>query len=187
MQDQKPFYVYVHRRATDGRVFYVGKGKGGRAWWHYDRNQRWNRTVAKYGFTAHIVMRFDREECAFSFERALIKHYGRENLCNMTDGGDGVSGYVFTDDVKERMSKSHSGEKHHMFGKKHSDKSIDRMIMSTDKKEVSCSNGMIFVSAKAASEWLLINHNIKRGQGNISSCARGERRVAYGYKWEYTE
>lgn len=112
MPEEKPFYVYVHRRATDGRVFYVGKGKKKRATDTYRRSKYWEGIAAKHGFTAHIVMRFEREECAFSFERALIKHYGRENLCNMTDGGDGVGGYIITDDVRLRISKAKTGHKH---------------------------------------------------------------------------
>lgn len=105
----KPFYVYVHRRATDGRVFYVGKGKGGRVSTNFGRNRYWHHIVRKHGFTHHIVIRFEKEECAFSFEKALIKHYGRENLCNMTDGGDGQSGLTHSKDTLKLMSKAQSG------------------------------------------------------------------------------
>lgn len=105
MKDQeKPFYVYVHRRATDGRVFYVGKGQGNRATSKSRSNQYWHNIVKKHGFTAHIVMMFNREECAFSFERALIKFYGRENLCNHTDGGEGVSGMTHSNETRLKMS-----------------------------------------------------------------------------------
>lgn len=104
MSEEKQYYVYVHRKATDGSVFYVGKGKGKRAWHKHQRPQYWSRVSAKYGFTAHIVMRFEHEKCSFSFERALIKYYGRENLCNHTDGGDGPSGLKHSNYSKYKMS-----------------------------------------------------------------------------------
>lgn len=111
MSEEKQFYVYVHRKATDGSIFYVGKGKGRRI---YDkkRNQHWKHIVNKHGFTADIVMRFESEMCAFSFERALIKLYGRSNLCNLTDGGEGVSGFKYSEEIKAKMSASKIGTKH---------------------------------------------------------------------------
>lgn len=85
------FYVYVHRRATDGSVFYVGKGSGNRSR-NSNRNPHWKRIVAKHGFTAEIVERDLTETQAFAREVALIAHFGRKNLCNLTDGGDGLIG-----------------------------------------------------------------------------------------------
>lgn len=97
------FYVYVNTRASDGSVFYVGKGKGDRAWDTYGRSEWWKRIVAKHGFLYKIVSYFSNETCAFSFESALIGHYGRPNLCNLTDGGDGASGYKHTDEAKRKI------------------------------------------------------------------------------------
>jgi len=102
---EKPFYVYTHSRVSDGRVFYVGKGKGDRAWDTFGRSNWWKRAVTKHGFSYNIVAHFNSESCAFSFERALIKYYGRDNLCNMTDGGDGSSGHRHTDDAKRRIGE----------------------------------------------------------------------------------
>ena len=105
---RKKFYVYVHKYCEGpnaGKVFYVGKGQGDR--WTYEgsgRNPRWIRVVKKYNFLPEVVMLFDSEVCALSFERALISFYGRENLVNMTDGGEGVSGYNHTEESKEKMS-----------------------------------------------------------------------------------
>jgi hypothetical protein len=106
MTFEKKFYVYVHRKSTDGTVFYVVKGSGKRAYSRSDRNSYWDRVVNKHGYTSHIVVSFNNENCAFSFERALIKLYGRENLCNHTDGGDGVSGLKHSEISKAKMSKS---------------------------------------------------------------------------------
>lgn len=102
----RQFYVYIHRRKTDNRIFYVGKGMGDRLMKRDNRNTHWRRIVAKHGFTAHKVSGDLPEPCALSFERALIASIGRENLCNMTDGGDGVSGYRFSEEQRKRISEA---------------------------------------------------------------------------------
>ncbi len=112
MSDKK-FYVYVHLYASGpkvGQVFYVGKGHGKRLNWKFSRNPHWNSVVNKYGFDTKIVMRFANENCAFSFEVALIKFYGRDNLTNKTDGGDGVSGLKMSDDSKKLMREIKLGK-----------------------------------------------------------------------------
>lgn len=91
----KKFYVYVHKYASGpkhGQVFYVGKGSGRRSGRAAGRGEWWKRIVDKYGFSHSIVARFEREECSFSFEIALIKWHGRQSLCNLSDGGEGASG-----------------------------------------------------------------------------------------------
>ena len=49
------FYVYVHKKKTNGEVFYVGKGSGKRAWSAFGRNSLWKRTADKYGWLVEIV------------------------------------------------------------------------------------------------------------------------------------
>ena len=102
----RQFYVYIHRRKTDNRIFYVGKGKGERLTKHDNRNIHWRRIVAKHGFTAHKVSGDLPEPCALSFERALIAAIGRQNLCNMTDGGDGISGYRFSAEQRKKLGEA---------------------------------------------------------------------------------
>lgn len=108
------YYVYVHRRADSGTIFYVGKGSGDRAWddRKSDHNQFWNRIVAKYGRTVEIVMDLMTEQQAHHFERELIAHYGREHLCNMTDGGEGVSGNAWSETRRANASAQRRGRKY---------------------------------------------------------------------------
>lgn len=86
---ERKFYVYVHRRASDGRIFYVGKGSGKRAWDRYGRNRWWNAIVAKHGLEVDFVLKDAPQPCCFLYEKILIAAIGRKNLCNMTDGGEG--------------------------------------------------------------------------------------------------
>ena len=91
----KDFYVYLHRKASTGEVFYVGKGCGRRAW-STNRGGLWRRVVAKHGFRVEFVQTGLLEWAAQEMEVGLIALYGRRDLghgclINMTDGGDGWS------------------------------------------------------------------------------------------------
>jgi hypothetical protein len=104
----KDFYVYLHRRATDGCVFYVGKGAGRRAWQKTSRNKHWKNIVKKHGLTVEIFQSGLQEWAAFEFECDLIALYGRQNLCNLTDGGEGPSGVKWNYEKRKKASKTMS-------------------------------------------------------------------------------
>lgn len=104
------FYVYTHRRASDGVIFYVGKGQTNRAYRKDGRNQHWRNIVAKYGYTIVIEKANLSDGEAATYEIELIASIGRENLCNKTDGGDGMSGYIHTDEGKRKISEAHKGK-----------------------------------------------------------------------------
>ena len=89
------FYTYVHRRADDGKVFYVGKGKGSRANSARSRNPYWASTARKHGVRVEIAAIWASEAEAFEHEKFLISCFRDldQPLCNLTDGGDGISGY----------------------------------------------------------------------------------------------
>lgn len=87
------FYVYLHRKASNGQVFYVGKGLNGRAWTRKNRNRYWHNVVAKHGFIVEIVIEGLQEWAALELEMDYIALYGRKDLghgelINLTDGGD---------------------------------------------------------------------------------------------------
>lgn len=87
------FYVYLHRRKTDNSVFYIGKGKCARAWRGINhRSDHWVNIAKKNGVIVEIYISNISEVCAFTLEKVLISIYGVGNLCNISLGGDGVSG-----------------------------------------------------------------------------------------------
>ena len=109
----KQFYVYVHMKATDDSVFYVGKGTKYRYTTKQGRNQYWNRIVSKHGFVAEIVksnLSFDE---ANAYEIELIKQLKGQgcNLCNLTDGGEGCLGVKKTVEQKAAISAKNKGKK----------------------------------------------------------------------------
>ena len=104
------FYVYVHRRASDNLPFYVGKGKDKRAWNFHARSKFWNNTKAKHGVIVEIVFEDLSEEEAFQCEKDTIlefRYFGYP-LVNLTDGGEGVSGYVQTEEHRKRLGQIRS-------------------------------------------------------------------------------
>ena len=175
MTSEKQFYVYVHRKSTDGSVFYVGKGQGNRSSHRKGRNIYWHRVANKYGFTSHIVMTFEKEACSFSLERALIKFYGRKNLCNLTDGGDGVSGFVMSDDAKLRISNALIGIKRIKTIKQidlHRKKMIGRKLTDDHKKKVSGALSGVYKGGKI--------HTFYHDIFGVVSATTSKMRRAYG-------
>jgi hypothetical protein len=103
------FYVYEHIRLDTNAVFYVGKGNGGRCFEVRRRNQYWKRVVSKAGgFYVRIVVDKIDEELAFLAEQELIAKLKLQGLTltNITDGGEGTSGYRHTDEARIKFSKT---------------------------------------------------------------------------------
>jgi len=132
------FYVYLHRRLSDNKVFYVGKGKNKRAWSTYRRSSYWSNVVAKHGFKVEIVFDELSEADAFQIEKDTItemKYFGSP-LVNLTDGGEGTSGLKRTAESVTRMRKS-------LTGKKHSDQTKQKMS-ATHKLQGTCNDENVY-------------------------------------------
>lgn len=156
-------YVYIHIRNDNGRIFYVGRGTGYRAWAKNGRNKHWTNVFNKHGRTVEIVesgLTLDESKLLEKMVIELAIACGCK-LSNKTLGGDGVSGLIFDDDSKIKMSRSQGG------------------------RALYCSNGMRFDTGPKAAEWLSENGHPHARQGHISACARGERGSAYGFSWWY--
>lgn len=122
------FFVYVHREADTGRVFYVGKGSrdkrdpARRAHTAKRRSQLWQNIVLKHGLIVEVVAWFEGEQDAFDVERGLIAFYGRRcdggALCNLTLGGDGHKGHRPSEETRRKLIAAFSGDRHPNWGKK---------------------------------------------------------------------
>jgi len=95
------YYVYAYLR-EDGTPYYIGKGKDNRA--YQKRN-------FKPPSKDRIIIILDNltEEQAFANEIDYIKWYGRKDnntgsLRNLTDGGEGASGMILSEETKKRIS-----------------------------------------------------------------------------------
>lgn len=104
------FYVYAHYRATDGQVFYIGKGRKRRAWDKTRRNKFWHSVVSKHGIRIEILCDGLSNEEACNKEQEYIAQHGRRDLgdgplVNLTDGGDTPINVVHTPERKRRLSE----------------------------------------------------------------------------------
>ena len=110
------FYVYEHWRLDRDECFYVGKGKGNRAYNTQNRNCHHKAIVAKLNrigsaFEIKMVATGLQEQEAFNLERKRIlfwKNVGVD-LVNLTDGGEGLSGHNFSIEHREKLSLAHKG------------------------------------------------------------------------------
>ena len=102
------FYVYIHSKPTTGETFHIGKGKGKRAWdLKNGRNDYWKNVVNKHGATVTIIKEFKSEQDALDYEIELIS-YARKMGCkltNMTDGGEGLSGHIFSKEHRRKIGE----------------------------------------------------------------------------------
>jgi len=92
--EPKGIYLYLHRKSTDGSIFYVGKGTGDRYKSTNRTNLHWQNTAIKHGVTVEIIGENLQEWYAYEREVELIAYYGRADLrqgklVNQEDGGSG--------------------------------------------------------------------------------------------------
>ena len=123
--ENRDFYVYEHIRLDNNTCFYVGKGKGKRSD-RVSRNEHHDRISKKYGHAVVIIADNLTEEEAFNLERETIEDYvfnlgygidiegyrdfsNKKYLTNCTWGGEGSSGYNFSEDTKMKISNSLKG------------------------------------------------------------------------------
>jgi hypothetical protein len=105
------FYTYSYNR-VDGTPYYIGKGKGDRA---YNRAAHCCARCPKD--RARITVQYwESEEKAFEMEKWYISLFGRKDngtgiLRNMTDGGEGASGNIPSEDNLKKRSESQKGIK----------------------------------------------------------------------------
>lgn len=120
-------YVYLHKRLDKNEVFYIGIGKNiERAYSKHNRNQYWKNIVSKTNYKVEIVASDLSWENACKMEIELISKYGRNDLkkgtlCNLTSGGDGVSGHSMESINKIRQAH---------IGRKQSQEEIQRRVNS---------------------------------------------------------
>jgi NUMOD3 motif len=113
------YYTYAYLR-EDKTPYYIGKGKG-------DRINSKQRNIKKPKDKSRVIYLKQNltEEEAFKHEIYMIAVLGRKDLGtgilhNRTDGGEGSSGWVPSEETKRKLSEAHKGNTY-CLGKTHSD------------------------------------------------------------------
>lgn len=161
------FYTYAHYRADDSRIFYIGKGttKYSRHTSHKNRNLHWHNVVNKHGLQVKVLAHWSDENDAFEHEKFLIKIFRElgHPLTNISSGGEGSSGRVVSESVREKLRQAN-------IGKKQSPESIERTRQSN-------------IGRKHSPEWIenarkaLIGRKATaEARKNMSNAHKGQRR-----------
>jgi hypothetical protein len=121
------FYVYELRDPKTLIPFYVGKGNGNRMWAHESKVRRGkvpNHNTHLYNKIKKIldegekpiplkIFETDEEPLAFEKEREIIRTYREAGfkLCNLCDGGEGVSGnhWELSAEARQHISQGLKG------------------------------------------------------------------------------
>jgi hypothetical protein len=104
------FYVYEHWRPDMNTCFYVGKGRGKRAFSPHNRNRHWKNIVGKLeaaslSFEVRFIFTELIEDDAFLKEQELILHWRRfGGLANISDGGEGRTGFKHSEETRLLIS-----------------------------------------------------------------------------------
>jgi len=186
MKNTNMFYTYAYLR-EDGTPYYIGKGVK-------DRIYSSNRKIKKPKDKSRIIFLKQNltEEEAFNHEEYMISVLGRKDLGtgilrNRTNGGEGASGSLKSEEFKrrhsERMkgknnpsygrkqseehrrknSEANRGENNHFYGKSHSEETKKKISMKKKGKPLSTET--------------------KRKLSEIHKGKCGENHSHYGKKW----
>jgi hypothetical protein len=207
------FCTYAHY-TPQGRLFYIGKGSSERrAHYMQGRNNYWNKIVAKYGNPrVEILSTWGSEKEAFIHEVLLISCFrdmGYE-LANLTDGGDGTSGYKQTEEHKEKLRKARTGKPIHSeefkqrLSNLHKGNKWRQGLPASDKQKAiasALSKGNKHAAGNANNrKWVWVGTHIETGvvvefigeqamkevgiqHANVINCINGKRKSHKGYTW----
>lgn len=131
--DNGKYYLYRHIRLDKNEPFYIGiGGKDADKGENYyrskrvsNRNKIWKDIYNGCGQNIRVDIVLEGDSWKFIKEKEIefISLYGRKNnntgiLANMTDGGDGSIGAIYTEERRERQSEAIKNSPRNLKGKK---------------------------------------------------------------------
>lgn len=154
MSSNHIYYVYAYIRSKDsatakaGTPYYIGKGKVGRVYSkdhsvHVPKDKRYI-----------VFLETNLSEIgALALERRYIEWYGRKDivsgiLLNLTDGGDGISGYKFQEEVRNRIRRKARKTKLERYGSETYNNSEKAKQTCLERYDGSWHSALIFMEKK---------------------------------------
>ena len=115
------YYTYAYLR-EDGTPYYVGKGKGDRAYRKVGKPCATPKDKSKIIYLKTNLT----EEQSFNHEKYMIFILGRKDLgtgilLNKSDGGEGASGCIPSEETRRKRSAKMKGENNPLYGKRGKD------------------------------------------------------------------
>ena len=93
-------------------IYYIGIGNDVKRAYHTGcRSELWKRYYKKHGLIVDILCSDIDISSAKEVEKFLIAQYGKKQLCNRTDGGEGFFGGKHTEEAKKKISEQKKGKK----------------------------------------------------------------------------
>lgn len=213
---KEPFYVGKYHPSYKRYLEHLKEATGIKKFKNSHKLNRIKKIINQgYELEIKIVFETDNESEAFEKEIELIKFYGRRDkktgsLTNMTDGGEGCSGKIFTEKQRKNISLRVRGSGNPMYGKKHSSEAIKIMSEARRKrkpyrhteewkqylrenspggKATSKPIFQIDFNGNIIKKWLSASIAFKKlgypSRTNIASCAKYKYRTYKSFYWLY--
>jgi hypothetical protein len=196
------YCVYVHTNKINGKM-YVGQTcqKPEYRWSNgtgYVGSTYFYRAIQKYGwgnFEHEVVASNLTKVEANNFEKLLIQMLNTtdENSgYNLTNGGDGMTGFRHSPETKEKMRQNNLGANNNNYGK-HLDEDQKRKISESNSGVKNYNAHAVFqydLQGNFIQKWDYIRQAAKAlniSASNISGCCSHQQRMAGGFIWMYAD
>jgi hypothetical protein len=175
MVNPNRFYTYAYLR-EDRTPYYIGKGSGRRV--HSNKGRPCKKpTKERIIFLKQNLT----EEEAFKHEIYMIAVFGRKDLGtgilrNKTNGGDGSSGVVRSEEYKRKLSESLKGR---IFSEEHR-KKISESLKGREISEETRKKLRISLKGKVGFPGMLNKTHTEKSKEKMSEVKKGDKNHFYG-------